>query len=98
VGELLLQLAEVRVRLQLRVVLADRQQPAQRLGDLVLRVGELTRLGDLQRLGTGLGDGLEGLALVAGVALDRVHQVGDEVVAALQLGVDLGPGLVDAHP
>ena len=46
----------------------------------------------------GLDDGLEGLPLVGGVALHRLDQVGDEVVAALELHVDLGPGVLDPVP
>ncbi len=37
---------------------------------------------------------VEGLALVLGVALDRFHQVGDEVVTPLQLHVDAAPGIL----
>ena len=48
------------------------------------------------RLGPRLGRFLEGLALVRGVAFDRLDQVGDEVVAPFQLHVDPAPGLVDA--
>jgi hypothetical protein len=42
------------------------------------------------RLGPGLDHPLEGFALVGGVALDRFDEVGDQVVAASQLGVDVG--------
>jgi len=35
---------------------------------------------------------------VLGVSLDRLHQVGDEVEAAAELDVDLGPGVVAAVP
>ena len=37
---------------------------------------------------------LEGLLLVRGVALDRLHQVRDQVVAPLELDVDLRPGVL----
>ncbi len=39
---------------------------------------------------------LERAALVAGVALDRLDQVGNEVVALLELHVDVGAGLAHA--
>jgi hypothetical protein len=42
----------------------------------------------------GADDGLEGLPLVRGVALDGLDEVGDEVVAALELDVDLAEGVV----
>jgi len=35
---------------------------------------------------------------VGGVALDRLHQVRDQVVAPLELDVDLRPGVVDPVP
>jgi hypothetical protein len=41
------------------------------------------------RVGPGVGDRFERAALMADVTLHRVDQVGDEVVAALQLDVDL---------
>jgi hypothetical protein len=44
----------------------------------------------------GLDDGLEGLALVLEVALGDFDEVGDEVVTALQLDVDLGEGVLEA--
>ena len=43
---------------------------------------------------TGVGHRLERAALVADIALDGVDQVGDQVVAALELDVDLGPGFL----
>jgi hypothetical protein len=42
-----------------------------------------------------LHDGVQGAALVGGVTLHRLHQVGDEVIAALELHIDLRPGGVD---
>ena len=45
----------------------------------------------------GLGDLLEGLPLMGGVALHGLHEVRDEVAAALELHLDLRPGLVDRH-
>ena len=46
--------------------------------------------------GTCLRDGLEGLALVRRVALDALDEVRNEVPAALELDLDLRPGVVDA--
>jgi hypothetical protein len=45
-----------------------------------------------------LDDRLEGLALVLEVPLGRLDEVGDEVVAALELDVDLRPALADVLP
>ncbi len=50
---------------------------------------------DLHRGGPGAGADhrLQGLALVFGVALDRLHQVGNQVGAPLQARLDVAPGL-----
>ena len=45
--------------------------------------------------GAGVGDVGQDLLLEAHVALDRVHEVRDQVVAALELDLDLGERLVD---
>ena len=44
----------------------------------------------------GVGDGLEGFALVGQVCAGGFHEVGDEVVPALELDVDLGEGVFAA--
>ena len=41
---------------------------------------------------------LEDLALVRRVSLHRLDQVGDQVVPAAELHVDLGPTVLDAVP
>ena len=43
---------------------------------------------------TELDDGLQRAALVAHIAFDRLDQVGNEIMPALELHVDLGPGVV----
>src|SRR5258706_39645 len=43
-------------------------------------------------------DALERALLVLRVALDRLHEVGDQVVAALELHVDLGPRVLGLVP
>ena len=42
----------------------------------------------------GVDDGFEGAFFVAGVALHSFDEIGDQVVAALELDVDVGPGVV----
>ena len=93
-GELFLKLHEVLVRLQVRVALREREQLAQRAGEHVLGLGLIVYARGVDRLLTGLDDRLERLPLVGGVALDRVHEVGDQVVATLELDVDVRPGLL----
>ena len=53
------------------------------------------RVGRGDRRVAGLDHGVERLALVGGVALDGLDEVGDEVEAALELDVDLRPGVLD---
>ena len=95
--QLLLELHDVLVRLEVRVVLDDREQRAQRAGQRVLRLGLLRRAlgpgGD--GVGAGLGDPGQDVLLEAHVALDGLHEVRDEVVAALELDLDLAERLVD---
>src|SRR2546426_1159817 len=42
-------------------------------------------------------DSLERALLVSGIALDRFHHVGDQVVAALELHINVGPGVIALH-
>ena len=94
-----LQLQEVLVRLEVRVGLGEREQPAQGLGQHVLLLGQLAGRGaGLLRVDRALArgdDGLERGPLVRGVALDGLDQVGDQVVTPRELDVDLRPGRLD---
>ena len=97
-GELRLELAEVLVRLELRIRLGDGEQPAERLAEDALG---LRRLGGRLRLLCARArcrDLLEGPALVRRVALDRLDEVRDEIPPALELDLDLRPRVVDAVP
>lgn len=91
-----LKLREVRVRLEVGIGFGDREELAQRTGQDVVGSHLLIRGGSA---GSGVAcadDSVEGFLLVRGVALDRLDQVGNEVVAALQLRVDVLPRVVDA--
>ena len=95
--DLFLQGQDVLVGLELRVVLDDGEQGAQRRGQHVLGLG----LGG-DALGTGghgrgacVGDVGQDLLLELHVALDGVHEVRDQVVPTLELDLDLGERLVD---
>src|SRR5664280_872201 len=81
---------------QLRVSLGHRKQPAQGVGELSLGFALLRRSGGGHGRTAIFGDVLEGPLFVRGVALHGFHQVGDKVVAAFQLHVDIGPGVVGA--
>src|SRR5664279_699560 len=97
-GQLLLEREDVLVGLQLRVVLDYREERAEGTGQHILGPGlggrPLSTGGD--RACARLGDLRQDALLEVHVALDRVDQVGDQVVAALELDLDLGIGLVDA--
>src|SRR5260221_11846953 len=93
--ELRLQVAEVGVRFQLRIVLGDRDQARQRAAELSLRLRELLecrrivhqlrcRL-DRTDAGARLGHAKQHLLLLRGEALDRGHQVRHQVGTALVL-------------
>jgi len=101
--ELGLQGDEVLAGLEVRVVLGDDQQLAERTGELVLGRQEGFELlgADIVHVDVGLsdrrtrgGDFGEDLLFVAGVALDRGDQVGNQVGSALVLGVDVAQFLV----
>jgi len=90
----------------IRVVLGEREQASERAGKALLGLhkpfhgfGIAGILGGLLLgllgLVAGLDDRLEGLTLMPQVALGRFHQVGDQVVAALELHVDLGEGVLE---
>ena len=91
-----LELRKVGVRLKIGVSLGHGEELAQRTGQHVVRF----------HLGLGCGGTHGGVArvdhggkrvlLVFGVALDGLDQVRDQVVAALQLRVDVLPGVINA--
>ncbi len=43
----------------------------------------------------GLGNLFQGLAFVSGITFDCLDKVGDQVVPALELNIDLGPGVLE---
>ncbi len=90
-GDLALELPEVLVGLQLRVRLGHGEEASERLTEQPFRLRRLARRLCLLRGRAGLGDVLEGLALVRGVALDGLDEVRDQVPPPLQLDLDLRP-------
>ena len=103
--ELCLQIAEVGVGFQLRIVLRHHQQPGKgsrqlSLGGLELRerlgvVDQLRGRLDAADLGAGIGDPQQHILFLGGKPLYGVHQVGNQVRAALVLVQDLGPARLD---
>ena len=91
-----LQLLEVLARAQLRVGLGDGEQAPDRGREHALGDGLLLDVARALRGRARLGHLLEGRALVRGIALDRLDEVGDEVAAPLQLDIHLRPAVVHA--
>ena len=89
-------LLEVGVGLEVRIGLRQRDQPPERAGELVFGGGDLRRSLRRHRRIARLDDVVERAALVAGVALHGLDQVRDQIVALLELHVDVGKGLTDA--
>ena len=101
--QLLLELHDVLVRLQVGVVLDQREELAQGAGQEVLGLCGLAGVGGTGLLGVdggaaSLDDLRQGLLLEVHVALHRIDEVRDQVVASLELDADLVPRLVDHVP
>ena len=92
--QLLLQELEVLARLQVRIVLRDREQGAKGAGERVRRLHSLLPAATDHPL-PGFCNILEDLTLMLCVPLHGLDEVGDEVKSLLQLHVDLGPRLLD---
>ena len=95
IGQLRLELLEVRIRLQLRISLRNREQRLQRTAQSI--IGFHFRLGS-RCVGDGRtrsDDLLKRARLMRGVAFHRFDQIGNKVATSLQLHVDLRPGVVD---
>src|SRR5206468_716250 len=89
--ELLLEVLEVLRRAQRRVSLCDGEEATERRGERVLGLGLLLDSLRVLRRRARCGYLLEDAALMARVSLDRLDQVRNQVVPALQLHIDLRP-------
>ena len=98
VGELLLEGEEVLGRPQLRIGLGNGDQPVERAAEVLVRLRCRGWARRLLGCGTRLRHRLERLALVGGVALHRLDQVRDEVVAPPELDVDVRPARLGLVP
>ncbi len=97
IGELLLQFEEVLVRLQVGIGLRNGDQAAERARQGLLGLGLLRRTlrgGDRGR--ARLHHLVERALLMGRIALHRLDEIGNEVMALLHLHVDIGEGLLDA--
>ncbi len=94
--EFFLQCEEVLIGLQVRVVLYHGENAAKGRCEHIFRLRLFADGARGNRVCARLRYILKQFLLVRGIPLDRVDQVRDEVIAALQLHVNLCPGLV--HP
>src|SRR5258706_7382186 len=102
-GELLLQREHVLVGLQVGILLEDRDQPAERAAQRAFRLRQALHGGRISRIrrrglrrayraAARLDHRVERAALVLHVALHRLDEIRDQVVATLELHVDLREG------
>ena len=100
VGQRGLQSCEAGGRFELRVRLGEGDHALQRAGERILLAGACPRplVTGLQRAAARRDECFQRAALVASVALHDGHHVGNEIVPAFQLHVDIGPGVVAQLP
>ena len=94
VGEFVLEFQEVRVGFQIRIGFRQSKDGLERARERIFCNGFVMRACGGHGGGAGGGDFLERSRFMRGIALDRGDQVWDQVVAALQLNVDVRPSLV----
>ena len=80
--------------LEIRIAFHVNHQSAQGAGELAFGRAGLGGSAGLHGIGAGVGDGFERFALMAHVAFHGFDEIGDQVVAALELHIDLRPGVV----
>ena len=94
VGDFFLQLEEVLVGLQLRIGLDGDLQSGEGTRQGVLGLDLVVDACGAHRGGTGLCHALQQFLLMLGIALHGGHELGNQVVALLQLHVDVGKGVL----
>ncbi len=85
-------MAEVGVGLQVGVIFHHDEQASQGAGQFRIALSQILRGARAGHLGAGVGQVVEDILLMGGVTLDRLHQVGDQIAAALQLGLYVALG------
>ena len=98
-GQLVLQLDEVGVALQVRIVFGNHQQTAQSSGHFIVGCAGFSNSLCAAKLSTCIRNLLEYLGFMVGVAFNSVYQIRHKVIAALQLVFYLRPfaGYVFVH-
>ena len=79
---------------KLRIRFGEREEALERAGEHIFRLGLFGRAGGTHRAIAGVDDAFERVFLMRGIAFDGFHKVGDQIVAALELHVDVRPSVV----
>ena len=100
IGQRLLEAGKARRCAQLRVCLGDREHTLQRAAERIFfaRASRRGARAHLHGAATRGDQRLERAALVTGMAFDDGDDIGNKIVTALQLDVDVGPGVVAQLP
>src|SRR6202521_1755551 len=91
-AERILQLREFLRRLELGIILGYGKQAFERAGQLILGGSLVGRAGGLHGHGAEFRDVFKRTFFVGGVAFHSFDQIWNQVVAAFELNVDVGPG------
>jgi hypothetical protein len=89
-----LQLQYVLIGLQLRIIFDEQKNFYQRFGKGAFRFCGFLDSGGGHCFAARLDDFLQGIVLVLHIALDGFHEIRNQIVAALELDVDLFPGVL----
>ncbi len=95
-NELILQVQEILVRFKIRIVFGERNQSSDFRAELFFGFAARGDVCLTHGFGTQLRDRLQRGTLVLGVLIDGCYQAGHEIMAALQLDVDVAPRSIDA--
>jgi hypothetical protein len=90
-GEFVLEGKEILIGFEVRVSLRDGQQPGKRAGQFTFSFDPIRGYRGTGRFRASVHHGFEGALFVRGISLNGVYQVGDEVMPALELNVNLRP-------
>src|ERR1019366_5848404 len=96
-AERILELGEFLRGLELGIIFCHRKQTFEGAGQLILGGSLVDWAGGLHGHGAEFRDVLERTLFVGGVTFDGFDQIRNQVVAAFELNIDVGPGRFGAH-
>jgi hypothetical protein len=88
---------EFLVRLEFGIAFRHRQQSLERARELIFRLRSIRRRGRLDRLGAIFCNILKRTFFMESIAFHGLDQIGNQIVAAFELYVNVGPRRVRAH-